>query len=419
MGCVRSAVPVFFPLDEELGLLPGSLTPRLLEKVTLLSVWVPSFEKARQLLEQLTGAAVSEASMRRVTYGAGREASAEEEAEVARLERETPEAPRGAEQMALAVDGAFVPLVKRDGEWAEVRTLVIGQVAEGRCHSLSSFSRLCSAESFTHLALGEVQRRGVERAVRTGLLGDGAEWVQQFGDWHCPVAIRILDCPHAAERVHALTALGAAGDAERGRRFGSELVKQLQEQGPDGVLQVLRKVVAELGEAAHACAESAEPTAAGHLAYLEKRVEQMQYPLFAAAGWPIGSGMVESAHKQVMQERMKGPGMRWARKNVNPLLALRNAVVNERWDETWRRVRERRRRAVEERRRGRGQQKRARQETAVPPAPLLEGDTLLVAVAPPLAAVRAASERRGPHPPAANHPWRRFSIGAPQRRARL
>jgi hypothetical protein len=54
------------------------------------------------------------------------------------------------------------------------------------------------------------------------------------------------------------------------------------------------------------------------------------------AGWPIGSGSVESANKGVVEARLKGPGMRWGRQNVNPMLVLRNAVCNRQWNETWR-----------------------------------------------------------------------------------
>ena len=61
----------------------------------------------------------------------------------------------------------------------------------------------------------------------------------------------------------------------------------------------------------------------------------MQYPNFLADGWPIGSGMVESANKLVVEDRLKGAGMHWAEVNVNPMLALRNAVCNDRWDESW------------------------------------------------------------------------------------
>src|SRR5579872_4968225 len=61
----------------------------------------------------------------------------------------------------------------------------------------------------------------------------------------------------------------------------------------------------------------------------------MQYPTFQAAGWPIGSGSVESANKLVVEARLKGAGMRWDRQNVNPMLVLRNAVCNREWKQTW------------------------------------------------------------------------------------
>lgn len=61
----------------------------------------------------------------------------------------------------------------------------------------------------------------------------------------------------------------------------------------------------------------------------------MQYPQIRQQGWPIGSGMVESANKNIVEARLKGTGMHWERKHVNPMLALRNAVCNDRWQEMW------------------------------------------------------------------------------------
>ena len=72
-----------------------------------------------------------------------------------------------------------------------------------------------------------------------------------------------------------------------------------------------------------------------NLAYLEKRVTQMQYPRFQEQGWPIGSGCVESANKLVVEARLKGAGMHWQRENVDPMLALRNLVCSDRWSEDW------------------------------------------------------------------------------------
>src|SRR5260370_16495104 len=69
----------------------------------------------------------------------------------------------------------------------------------------------------------------------------------------------------------------------------------------------------------------------------------MQYPTYQAAGWPLGSGSVESANKLVVEARLKGAGMRWGRQNVNPMLVLRNAVCNRRWHQTWTTARTQRR----------------------------------------------------------------------------
>jgi hypothetical protein len=61
----------------------------------------------------------------------------------------------------------------------------------------------------------------------------------------------------------------------------------------------------------------------------------MQYGEFQTRGWPIGSGPVESGNKLVVQARLKGAGIHWARASVNPVLTLRNAVCNDRWEEAW------------------------------------------------------------------------------------
>src|SRR5256885_9857768 len=68
---------------------------------------------------------------------------------------------------------------------------------------------------------------------------------------------------------------------------------------------------------------------------LEKRLAQIQYATFAAQGYPRGSGSMESANKLVVEARLKGAGMRWARPHVNPLVALRTVACSDRWDEAW------------------------------------------------------------------------------------
>jgi hypothetical protein len=90
-------------------------------------------------------------------------------------------------------------------------------------------------------------------------------------------------------------------------------------------------------------AESLTPDAAAEqrdtaVAYRDARWSQIQYAQFRAAGYPIGSGAVESANKLVVEARLKSSGMHWARANVNPMVALRAAACSDRWAESWARI---------------------------------------------------------------------------------
>jgi Uncharacterised protein family (UPF0236) len=320
----------FFPLDEQLGLDGAGLTPRGQEALVPLAAWM-SFEHACELLEDLLGMQVSATSSRRYTYQTGQAAEAWQQAEEERIREKLPEPPKGAERPAISADGAFVPLV--GGEWAEVKTLVVAEViqndreaGEADTAQVSSFSRLTDAETFSQQAVVELHRRGVERVEAVCAVTDGAEWIQGFIDDHSPKAVRILDFAQAAEYVSAIGQLATEAGSTLAPKWLEEPLHDLKHEGPAQVLTQLHSLqahhpmVSSLGE---------------KLAYLEKREAHMQYPTSQEAGLPIGSGMVESANKLVVEARLKGAGMHWERAHVNPMLVLRNAVCNHRWQETW------------------------------------------------------------------------------------
>jgi len=66
--------------------------------------------------------------------------------------------------------------------------------------------------------------------------------------------------------------------------------------------------------------------------YLDKHKDHIQYQQFKEMGLPIGSGLVQSACKWLIQQRFKGVGMRWSQDGFNHLLHLRLAWVNGRFD---------------------------------------------------------------------------------------
>ena len=322
----------FFPLDKELGLLPGGLTPLGHEQLVRLAGWMP-FGRAAEMFADFTGIAVSSGMSRRYTEEAGEAYVELQNQAVERLEREKPGAPGGAEKMQVSVDGAMVPLVK--GEWAEVKTLVIGEVQPAvkekeawvvHTRALSYFSRLASAEEFQRLALVEMHRRGVENAGQVGAVQDGADWEQGFIDYHCPKAVRILDFAHAGEHISQVGQSVYGENTSQAQQWLGERLHQLKEEGPTPILTELNRLVQQHPQATEITT---------HLAYLEKRQAQLQYPQFRTQGWPIGSGIVESGNKLVVEARLKGAGMHWARPHVNPMLAIRNILCSDRWKQEW------------------------------------------------------------------------------------
>jgi len=57
----------------------------------------------------------------------------------------------------------------------------------------------------------------------------------------------------------------------------------------------------------------------------------MRYDEYMRLGYGIGSGAVESAHKQVVHARMRQAGMRWSEAGARRLLALRVLLLNNQW----------------------------------------------------------------------------------------
>jgi len=313
--------------------LPGSYTPRLPETITRLSSKLPFREAALEAAyNHQTN--VSEATCRRYTYRHGQAAEAVAQEEVTQLPGvETSEAP---DKMMFSVDGSFIHLTS--GEWREVKSMVIGDLGDNekkritdqvKTSNLSYFTRCFSVREFEQGALAELQRRCVEQAQTIVTVNDGALWIQNFIDYHCPTAVRILDF------AHALSYVGHAGktiwgeDSDIFPQWFVRCAHQLKHKPPQQTLADI-KLLQPKAQNDQQIAELDRV----HF-YLHRRMKLIDYPFFQKRGYPIGSGSVESGHKVVVQRRLKGAGMRWAEEHLNPLLALRDLICNDRWQSHW------------------------------------------------------------------------------------
>ncbi len=227
----------FFPLDERLELLPGGLTPFTQECLVRLGAWMP-FQQAAQLLGDILKVQISKAKAVRSSEAAGKVYVDFLAQEADRIEREAPPAETGCEKLVISADGAMIPLI--GGEWGEVKTLAVGEVRlkanknqppEVRTQNISYFSRLVNAEQFQHLTLVELHRRGLENSHQVAAVMDGADWLQSFIDYHCPQAVRILDFPHAAQRIGQVGQALLGEDTPQAKLWISEQLHSLKKPG--------------------------------------------------------------------------------------------------------------------------------------------------------------------------------------------
>lgn len=424
MRPAHSVAQGFFPLDEELALLPGVLTPTLQEALVRLGARMP-FHGVVQELACLKQVTTTEATVRRHTEMAGAAYVDWQTAQVERIERTVPMAPAGAARQLLSADGAMVPLVH--GEWAEVKTVALGEIqppvlenGEVVVHTtdLSYFSRQAEAETFSRLATVETQRRGTERAEVVCAVSDGAEWIQGFIDLQRHDAVRILDFSHAAGYVAQVGEAVFSEGAAESKTWLATTLHELKHESPTQVLQTLRDMHHEL-EGGSASAEALDRVRTA-IHYLDKRIGQMDYARFQAAGYPIGSGSVESGNKVVVEARLKGAGMHWARTHVNPMVALRNLLCSDRWAEDWSQIAMRVRtdclQERQRRQRARWTQRRSGvpvTSSATPVSPALAEPPRPEPIPVPTMQHNHLSpdQPRPPYRPPANHPWRHSPIG--------
>jgi hypothetical protein len=363
------------------------------------------FKQAAQEITAFCRTTVSEPTVRRKTHENGRASEAVARQEAEEIEANAPTASAQPKQVILSADGAFIALT--NGEWREVKTVVVGEYSkrwnghkgqmEVQSDKLSYFSRTYSAREFERYALAELHRRGIERAEEKVAVNDGAAWIQNFIDYHCPKAIRIIDFAHAMSYVAKIGRTILGEESTEFPAWFRATCHQLKHESPQ---RFLPKLV-WFGRQAQSLEQEMAIDQA--LRYLKQRQEMIDYRHFRQKGYPIGSGSVESSHKVVVHSRLKQAGMRWAEQHVNPLLALRNSICNDRWSEGWQAVVAYRRQQRWDARRNKPQN--VPQESAIS---LANCRTTAKPIPSPTTKLKNSAKGQ-PYRPSADHPWRLYS----------
>ena len=150
-------------------------------------------------------------------------------------------------------------------------------------------------------------------------LSDGAPWLRSLMERGYPQATLILDLYHALSHLGTVSQ-GAFADPKQRSSWLDGQRKLLLKSELDQVLNHIRAL-----PVAPCLRESA-------CGYLEANRGRMDYKLYQDRGLFIGSGAIESAHRTVVQKRLKRSGQRWSVAGAQRVLNLRVCWMSQRWE---------------------------------------------------------------------------------------
>jgi hypothetical protein len=282
------------------------------------------FAQAADSLAEAAAVRLSTSTVRVLTeaVGACREQAVAAEVARAWVRGLPPAAGMPPDRLYVAMDG--IVILGTDGGGREVKVGVVQPVRRTRAgeqrQPASSVAGLEPAAAFgARLAL-EAHRRGLEDVPAIAVLGDGAAWIWALAAEHFPHAIHIVDWFHASERIWAL---------------GRALYGEETDETAAWVEQHLDRLAAGQAMTLAAewqglpCRSEAATVRDEQVTYFTNQAPRMAYDQYRAAGWDIGSGMVESACKHLIGVREKGPGMRWSEAGAQTVAAVRVALFND------------------------------------------------------------------------------------------
>jgi hypothetical protein len=164
---------------------------------------------------------------------------------------------------------------------------------------------------------------GFEQLAKRKVLwiADGAAWIWAMKKRLCPHAEELLDFYHAMEHAHeASKQLFGEGDACT-ELFARRIARLLLSGETDMLFDELKACIPHKPRTK--AARRVEAILCPLLDYYENNRKRLNYRRFRDNGWPLGSGSVESAHKRVIQKRMKQAGMRWSPRNAQRMATMR------------------------------------------------------------------------------------------------
>jgi len=168
-------------------------------------------------------------------------------------------------------------------------------------------------------ACRRLERRRSRPQQRLGVMGDGAHWIWDDLAPKTPNRREMLDFYHASEPLVKVSAARFTGEAEERARWLEEMRHELRDVGPWRVIREVERWRPET--------EAAQKVRREELGYLRRNRERMHDPTYGREGFPIGTGAVEGACKNLVGARLKGRDALERGYRRAPVVHVRAAVL--------------------------------------------------------------------------------------------
>lgn len=277
-----------------------------------------SYEKCDEVIKEFTGVDVSTTQVYRVTdvYGA----------EVGKTVNEQPTLTTLKEEDILYVQADGSMLLTREEGWKEVKVgrffkssncIHAGQ-KPGWISNSQYVACLGNSKEFTAIMDNLIEAYG-NLNNRLIFISDGAVWIKNWIEDAFPKAVSILDYYHACEYLHAFSST-CFTDKKAEQAWVKKQKELLLESQVLLVIENIKEIAGNTKEAEKL------------ISYYESNKERMDYKRYQTIGCGIiGSGAIESAHRTVVQKRMKQSGQRWSLTGAQNMLNLRVVRKNLQW----------------------------------------------------------------------------------------
>jgi hypothetical protein len=249
--------------------------------------------------------------------------------------------------LVIGMDGGRVQTREKSGDngsrWREDKVGALSWYAPGTGRPdhppkplvTTYVATMGATEAFGKLLHVEAERRGLRQAETVLVLGDGGNWIDPLSQREHLHDQRIVDYYHATEHLYEAARAALGRDAPQAAALAGRLKDALWDGQVQQVIATLKAQAERLGPPQDADGpEHPRRVLANNVGYFQTHRAHMDYPTYRRKGWPIGSGVTESAVKQ-FNKRVKGSEQFWSLPGVEAVLCLRALWLSQ--DDRWRR----------------------------------------------------------------------------------